>query len=138
MLSADQAGGRLEIGGLKLGAVANYDKGGGELIGLADFIPVDNNGNLRTVTGAFGVAMYSLGLVDFSFGAGLTHIKQSDFDIMQGANVIKDRLGLAGTIVYHIDSSVTWSIQYFRAEHTFWVGQIQNLNFATTGMDFIW
>jgi hypothetical protein len=40
--------------------------------------------------------------------------------------------------VYHIDPSVTWSVQYFRAQHTFWMGQIQNMNFVHTGMDFIW
>ncbi|MEP6655049.1 MAG: porin [Myxococcales bacterium] len=131
-------GGRLEFGGLKVGAVANYDKGGGELVGLADSIPVDNNGNLRTVTGAFGVAMYSLGLLDLSIGAGLTHVQQTDFDISHHDDVIKDRLGTAGTVVYHIDPSITWSLQYFRAQHTFWLGQIQNLNFVTTGMDFIW
>jgi len=130
-------GGRLEVGGFKLGAVANYDKGGGELVGLADSIPVDNNGNLRNVTGAFGVAMYSAGLLDVSFGAGLTHVQQTDFDAANN-DVIKDRLGMAGTVVYHIDSSITWSLQYFRAQHTFWVGQIQTLNFVHTGMDFIW
>jgi hypothetical protein len=132
------AGGRLEIGGFKVGAVGNYDKGGGEFVGLADSIPVDNNGNLRTVTGAMGVAMYSIGLLDISLGAGLTHVQWTDFDQSHNDDVIKDRLGTAGTIVYHIDPSVTWSLQYFRAQHTFWMGQIQNLNFATTGMDFIW
>jgi hypothetical protein len=132
------AGGRLEVAGFKMGAVANYDKGGGELVGLADSIPVDNNGNLRTVTGAFGVVMYTLGLVDASFGAGLTHVQQTDYDISNHDNVIKDRLGLAGTVVYHVDSTITWSAQYFRAEHTSWAGQVQNLNFVHTGMDFIW
>jgi hypothetical protein len=132
------AGGRLEVGGLKVGVVGNYDRGGGEFVGLADSIPVDNNGNLRTVLGALGVAMYSIGAIDLSFGAGLTHIKQTDFDASHHDDVIKDRLGTAGTVVYHIDSSVTWSLQYFRAQHTFWMGQVQDLNFVHTGMDFIW
>lgn len=133
------AGGRLEIGGFKLGVVGNYDKGGGELVAIGvEPIPVDNNGNLRTVTGALGVAMYSIGALDLSFGAGLTHVQQTDFDVMHKDDVIKDRLGTAGTIVYHIDPSITWSLQYFRAQHTFWMGQIQNMNFVHSGMDFIW
>jgi len=131
-------GGRLEIGPLKLGVAANYDKGGGELVGLADFIPIDDAGNLRTVTGALGVAMLTLGKLDLSLGGGLTHVQQTSFDVDQKDSVIKDRLGTAGTVVYHIDSSVTWSLQFFRAQHTFWMGQVQNMNFVHTGMDFIW
>ena len=131
------AGGRLEIGPFKAGIAANYDKGGGELIGLADFIPIDDAGNLRTVMGALGVAMLTLGRLDLSLGGGLTHVKQTDFDVAHD-DVIKDRLGTAGTVTYHIDSSVTWSLQYFRAQHTFWKGEIQNMNFVHTGLDFIW
>ena len=118
--------------------VANWDKGGGERVGLADDIPVDNYGNLRTVMGGMGVAMYSFGPVDLSGGAGLTRVQRTDFDAMKGDDVIKNRLGMAGTLAYHIDSSVTWSLQYFHAEHEFWLGQIQRLNFVNTGMDFIW
>jgi hypothetical protein len=131
-------GGRVEIGGLKVGVVGNFDKGGGDRVGLADTIPVDNNGNLRTVTGGLGVAMYSFGRVDLSAGAGLTRVQQTSFDIEHHDDVIKNRLGAAGTIVYHIDPSVTWSLQYFRAEHEFWMGQIQQLNFVNSGLDFIW
>ena len=131
-------GGRLEVGGFKLGAVGNWDKGGGDRVGLADDIPVDNYGNLRTVTGGLAVAMYSIGPVDLSAGAGLTRVQQTDFDATNGDDVIKNRFGAAGTVVYHIDPSTTWSVQYFRAEHEFWLGQIQRLNFVHSGLDFIW
>jgi hypothetical protein len=131
-------GGRLEIGGFKVGAVGNWDKGGGGRVGLADDVPVDNNGNLRTVTGALGVAMYSFGRFDVSGGVGLTHVEETAFDVQNDDDVIKNQLGTAGTIVYHIDSSITGSVQYFHAEHVFWMGQIQRLNFVNAGMDFIW
>ena len=130
--------GRLEVGGFKMGAVANWDRGGGDRIGLADDIPVDNNGNLRTVMGGLGIMMYSMGKVDVSAGAGLTRVQQTPYDVMNEDDVIKNRLGAAGTVVYHIDSSVTWSLQYFRAEHEFWMGQVQKLNFVHSGVDFIW
>jgi hypothetical protein len=132
------AGGRVEIGGLKVGAVGNWDKGGGDRVGLADDIPVDNYGNLRTVTGGLGVAMYSFGTVDVSLGGGLTRVQQTNYDVMNSDNVVKNRLGAATTIVYHVDSSITWSLQYFHAEHEFWMGQIQQLNFIHSGMDLIW
>src|SRR6185295_713438 len=99
--------------------------------------------------GGLGIVMYSLGRVDLSAGAGLTRVQQTDYDNGVGRapdadgnpirdNVIKNRFGAAGTIVYHLDSSVTWSLQYFRAEHEFWMGQIQHLNFVHSGLDFIW
>ena len=131
-------GGRLEVGGFKLGAVANWDRGGGERVGLADDIPVDNYGNLRTVKGGMAIAMYSFGIVDLSAGAGLTRVEQTNFDAMNSDDVIKNRLGIAGTFVYHLDSSIACSVQYFHAEHEYWLGQIQRLNFVNAGMDFIW
>jgi hypothetical protein len=131
-------GGRLEVGGFKMGAVANWDRGGGDRVGLADDIPVDNYGNLRTVMGGLGIIMYSVGKVDVSAGAGLTRVQQTPYDVMNADDVIKNRLGAAGTIVYHLDPSVTWSLQYFRAEHEFWMGQVQKLNFVHSGIDFMW
>ena len=131
-------GGRLEIGGLKMGAVGNWDKGGGGRVGLADDIPVDDIGNLRVVTGGFGVAMYSFAAVDLSAGLGLTRVQQTAYDNSNHDDVVKNQLGAAGTVVYHIDSTVAWSLQYFHAEHQFWMGQIQKVNFVNTGLDFIW
>ncbi|MEO5769523.1 MAG: porin [Polyangia bacterium] len=131
-------GGRVEVGGFKLGAVGNWDKGGGGRVGLADDIPVDNYGNLRVVTGGLAVAMYSIGVVDLSGGVGLTRVQQTNYDIMNHDDVVKNQLGMAGTFVYHLDPSVTWSFQFFHAEHQFWMGQIHRVNIINTGMDFIW
>lgn len=131
-------GGRAEIGKFKIGAVGNFDKGGGDRIGLADDIPVDNDGNLRIVKGGLLIAMYSFGAVDVSLGGGLTRVERTAFDAAQNDNPVKNQLGGAGTIAYHIDPTTTWSLQYFHAEHEFWAAQIQKLNFVHTGIDFIW
>jgi len=131
-------GGRLEIGHLKLGGVSNYDHGGGDYFSLAGLVPADNEGNLRNVTGYMGQALYSAGPVDLNAGFGLTLVQQSPNDVMDGNSVIKQRLGVAGTITYHVDSSMAFSLQYFHAEHTFWLGQIQKLDFVHAGAVFTW
>jgi hypothetical protein len=132
------AGGRLEVGGFKLGLVGNYDVGGGDTSGLVGPVPVDNDGNLRTVEGAMGLLMYSLGKLDVAGGLGLTRVEQTAFDVSHKDNVIKTRLGTSGTVIYHIDPTLALSAQYFHAEHVFWVGQVQRVNFVNTGVDFVW
>ena len=129
---------RLEAGGFKFGLVGNWDVGGGDTSGLVGPVPVDNDGNLRTVKGGMGQFMYSLGKLDIGVGAGLTRVQQTAFDVTHKDDVIKNRLGASGTLVYHVDPSLSMSAQYFRAEHTFWVGQVQHLNFVHAGLDFIW
>jgi predicted porin len=132
------AGGRVEVGGVKLGVVANWDVGGGDQSGLVGPVPVDNDGNLRTVKGAMGQLMYSLAKLDIAAGAGLTRVEQTPFDVSHHDDVIKTRLGASGTVTYHLDPSISLSAQYFHAEHTFWMGQIQRVNFVNTGLDFVW
>lgn len=132
------AGGRLEVAGLKLGLVANKDVGGGDQSGLVGPVPVDNDGNLRTVSGFMGQLMYSLGKIDVAGGAGLTHVDQTVFDVSHKDDVIKSRLGASGTVTYHLDPAITLSAQYFHAEHVFWMGQVQRVNFINTGLDFVW
>ena len=53
-------------------------------------------------------------------------------------SVIKDRLGASGTIAYHVGPTVTFVGQFFHAEHVFWRGQMQMLNYVHSGMNLVW
>jgi hypothetical protein len=131
-------GGRLETGVFKVGLVGNYDVGGGDTSGLVGSVPIDDVGNLRHVTGYMGQAMVSAGPVDLAGGAGITMVQQTDNDIAHQNSVIKDRFGASGTIAYHVGQTVTFVGQFFHAEHLFWRGQMQMLNYVHTGMTFVW
>jgi hypothetical protein len=131
-------GGRVETGVFKVGVVGNYDVGGGDTSGLVGSVPIDDVGNLRTVTGYMGQAMLTLGPVDLAGGAGITMVQQTDNDIAHQNSVIKDRFGASGTLAYHVGPTVTFVGQFFHAEHVFWRGQMQMLNFVHAGMSFVW
>lgn len=131
-------GGRLEIGAFKVGVVSNYDVGGGDTSGLVGSVPIDDVGTLRKVTGYMGQAMLSLGTIDLAGGAGITLPQQTANDIAHENSVIKERFGASGAITYHIGPSVTFVGQFFHAEHIFWRGQTQMVNFVHSGMNFVW
>lgn len=131
-------GGRLEAGIFKLGVVGNYDVGGGDTSGLVGSVPVDDSGTLRRVSGYMGQAVLSPGPFDLAAGAGITMVQQTENDILHENSVIKDRLGLSGTVTYHVGTSVTIVGQFFHAEHVFWRGQTQMVNFVHSGMNFVW
>ena len=131
-------GGRIEFAGFKLGAGTNFDVGGGDLSGLVGDVPIDRAGKLRHVKGYMVQAMYSMASWDFSAGAGETLVQETADDVTRGLSVIKTRLGANGTINYRLDSSVVLNAQYFRAQHVFWLGEKQALNFIHGGMTFTW
>jgi hypothetical protein len=131
-------GGRLQVGGLKIGVGGNYDIGGGDLSGLVGPVPIDDRGKLRRVTGAMGQLMYSFATVDVSAGAGVTQVEQTDSDVADQNSVIKSRLGEQLSVNYHLDATVVLNAQYFYAQHIFWRGQIQTLTDFHAGMTFTW
>jgi hypothetical protein len=131
-------GGRLEVGAFKIGVVSNYDVGGGDTSGLVGSVPIDDVGTLRRVTGYMGQAVLSLGSVDLAGGAGITLPQQTDNDIAHENSVIKERFGASGVISYHVGPSITLIAQFFHAEHIFWRGQTQMVNFVHSGMNFVW
>lgn len=130
-------GGRLEIGGLKLGAGGNYDKGTGDFIALVGPVPLDNAGVLRVGDGYFGEAMYTAGDVDISAGAGITRAVETVNDVLSQNSLIKTRLGMNVGLNYHL-GPVVLNTQFFRAQHQYWRGEHQNLNFVHAGMTFVW
>jgi len=131
-------GGRLQLGGFKIGAGANYDIGGGDLSGLVGPVPIDDQGNLRRVTGYMGQAMYSVAGVDLSAGAGVTMVQETASDVADQNSVIKSRLGEQVSINYHVDANVVLNAQYFYAQHIFWRGQIQQLADLHAGLTLTW
>lgn len=131
-------GARVEAGPFKIGAVGNYDVGGGDTSGLVGSVPIDDIGTLRKVTGYMSQAMLSLGPVDLAAGAGITLPQQTDNDVAHQNSVIKERFGVSGALGYHVSPSWIFVGQFFHAEHIFWRGQVQLVNFVHTGMNFVW
>lgn len=132
------AGARLQIGGFKIGGGANYDIGGGDLSGLVGPVPIDDQGDLRRVTGMMGQAMYSAAGFDVAAGLGVTLVQQTASDVAAQNSVIKSRLGEQVSVNYHLDSNVVLNAQYFYAQHIFWRGQVQTLRNIHMGMTLTW
>jgi hypothetical protein len=130
-------GARVELGGFKLGAGGNWDKGTGDMIALVGTVPMNDQGELRTGDGYFGQLMYTIGDVDLAAGGGITRVQELATDVINNLSVIKSRLGLNAGINYHLGPAVL-NAQVFRAQHTYWLGEKQNMTFVHAGMTFVW
>ena len=130
-------GARVEAGGFKLGVGGNWDKGTGDMMALVGTVPMNDQGELRTGDGYYGQAMYSFGDFDVAAGGGITRVQTLTSDLVNNLSVIKTRLGMNASINYHLGPAVL-NAQLFRAQHTYWLGDKQNMTFVHAGMTFVW
>jgi predicted porin len=128
---------RLGILGLQLGFAGGYDRGGGMYIPLGD-VSIDTTGHLRDVFTYYGQAMYTVGNVGLTAGAGtaIMHSTAAD-DADPMSSLIKSHLGINGGVLYHL-GPVVLVAQYFRMRHEWHRGQHQTANVFSTGATFNW
>jgi predicted porin len=128
---------RVGLGGLWLGMVGGWDRGGGMYVPLGD-VSIDTTGRLRDVTTWWGQAMYSLGPVDFTGGVGTAHMAMTPADEADPmSSLIKSHLGINAAVMYRL-GPVVLVAQYFRMDHQWHRGQEQVVDVFNTGATFNW
>ena len=144
------AGGRLELSVFRLGVAGHYGQGLGfdyAFDGSNAIVELQNSQALRKFDGMYVQTMVVLGKVDVSAGAGVTRVHEVTADVDPkyfGANgqpmvsVLKQRIGLAAGVVYHIAENLHFDVDYFRASAEWWLGEKQVVNTYNSGLTLTW
>jgi hypothetical protein len=142
-------GGRVELSVFRLGVAAHYGQG----LGFAYAFDVSNavvelnvTQELRKFDGLYAQSMVVLGRFDLSAGAGVTRVHEVPGDIldidantgMRSVSVLKQRIGVAGAVVYHFSDYLHFDIDYFRASAEWWLGETQVVNTFNSGLTLTW
>ncbi|HEY5091023.1 MAG TPA: hypothetical protein VIK30_13680, partial [Polyangia bacterium] len=142
-------GGRVELSVFRLGVAAHYGQG----LGFAYAFDVSNavvelnvTQQLRKFDGLYAQSMVVLGRFDLSAGAGITRVHEVPGDLLdidpntgnRSVSVLKQRVGLAGAVVYHFSDYLHFDIDYFRASAEWWLGEKQVVNTFNSGLTLTW
>jgi len=141
-------GGRLELSVFRLGIAGHYGQGLGfdyALSGSNAVVELANTQALRKFDGYYVQTMVVLGRVDGSAGAGVTRVHEVIADVTADPNtgmismsVLKQRVGIAGGVVYHLADNLHLDVDYFRADADWWLGESQVVNTINTGITLTW
>jgi hypothetical protein len=143
------AGGRVELSVFRLGVSGFYGQGLGFAYAFDTSTAVleqaNNTNQLRKFDGLYAQSMVVLGRFDVSAGAGVTRVHEVPGDViidpttnMQKVSVLKQRVGLAGAVVYHLSDYLHLDIDYFRASAEWWLGETQVVNTYNAGLTLTW
>jgi hypothetical protein len=142
-------GGRVELSAFRLGIAAHYGQGLGFAYAFDGSTAVVEQANnteaLRKFDGLYAQSMVVLGRFDLSAGAGITRVHEVPGDVIPNAmtgtlaySLLKQRVGLAGGIVYHFSDYLHFDIDYFRASAEWWLGETQVVNTFNSGLTLTW
>jgi hypothetical protein len=142
-------GGRVELSVLRLGIAAHTGQGlgfGYAFDGSNAVVEQAITQQLRKFDGLYGQSMVVLGRFDLSAGAGVTRVHEVPGDILnvdpntglQAVSVLKQRVGIAGAVVYHFSDFLHFDIDYFRASAEWWLGETQVVNTFNSGLTLTW
>jgi hypothetical protein len=142
------AGGRLELSVFRLGVAAHSGQGLGfdyAFDGSTAVLEIANTQELRKFDGLYVQTMLALGRVDIMAGAGVTRVHEVPGDVildpatgMPSTSVLKQRVGIAGGVVYHFSDYLHFDIDYFRASAEWWLGEHQVVNTINSGLTLNW
>ena len=142
-------GGRVELSVFRLGIAAHYGQGlgfGYAFDGSTAVVEQANNTEaLRKFDGLYAQSMVVLGRFDLSAGAGITRVHEVPGDVIPNAttgtlafSLLKQRVGLAGGVVYHFSEWLHFDIDYFRSSAEWWLGEKQVVNTFNSGLTLTW
>lgn len=145
------AGGRFEVGPVRLGVAGHYGQGLGVYYALDGSDAVVNqfvNQQLRKFDGLYIQSKLVLGNVDVSAGWGITRVYQLPVDIDPMYNdpntmqpqrsFLKSQMGVSGVVVYHVTDSIHLAADYFRSEVKWWLGESQLVHSFNLGSTLTW
>jgi len=144
------AGGRLELSIFRLGLATHYGQGLGfayALDGSSATLEQQHTQALRKFDGYYAQTMVVLGHVDVSLGAGVTRVHEVPADVdpqyflpngQPPTSVLKQRIGVAAGVVYHMTDYLHLDVDYFRASAEWWLGEKQVVNTYNAGATLTW
>jgi len=151
-MSGVAAGGRVEVGPIRLGLGGFRGKGLGlyypfdasatsvsqapgppvtDAMGMT--MPGPTKNELRTFQGYSALAQLALGEIDINVGAGQTQVARTDDDKANIDSLIKSQTGISAGVVYHAAENLHFDVDFMNAACSWYGGQSQKVNFINTG-----
>lgn len=140
---------RVEVGPVRIGVAAHTGAGLGffyaledtpsSVYGANDTDPPDAAGKLRTFDGYFGQVGLVLGKAMLAGGYGVSRLHQLDLDKARNDRVLpKQQAGINAGFFYHFDENLVASLDYFRADFSWYDGAKQGVNTVNGGLTMTW
>ena len=144
------AGAQLNVGPLQVGG-SFYEGTGVTLIIPIFNTPIisDANNVLRNGLGFAGMASLTFGGTKIAGGAGVSELKLTPYEMEPYAQIVppKQQLGISIGLYQTFWKSLTWAVEYFRGQYTWYkyqsmagapiVTPTQNVNFVNTGLTLV-
>jgi hypothetical protein len=139
-------GGRIELGPFRLGVAAFTGPGLGFSYAIQNSqanyrtsTDPAQDGQLRTFDGLYVQSGLALGKVDLAAGWGRARDHLLDIEVNDPLfSVPKEQRGISAGVFYHVNDYLTWGLDYFRADFSWYRGETQGVNFINTGLTATW
>jgi hypothetical protein len=105
-------------------------------------IVFDGEGQPRKFDGYYGVLGVNLHPVTLNVGYGVTRVfaTESDYELAMSSRLdpIKTQQGISAGVNYAFSEHLVGALEYFHADHTWYLGERQKLSFVNTGLTVLW
>ena len=72
-------------------------------------------------------------------GAGISRVFLLDSERADTtSSLVKNQVGLSAALVFHHNAHLHFSLDFFRGQFTWYLGEKQNVNFASAGITATW
>lgn len=136
-------GGWLDTPIMKFG-FAGYAGRGLGLVNTLENTPnvFDSNGAARLITGYYGFVGIDVGRVYVNGGIGVTRVQATTQDAIDAmvnrTSLIAQQRGISAGVQLRLSSFLVAVVEYFRADHDWYLGEKQGVNFVDTGLTMVW
>jgi hypothetical protein len=136
-------GGWAEISKLRVGFSSHIGYGIGMNNALENTpVPFDANHEPRKFDAYYGVVGVDLDTIYLNVGYGITRLFATNQDKIDAVNAkqdpIKNQRGISAGLNYRISKNLVAALEYFNADHTWYLGETQKVNVINTGLTMVW
>ena len=102
----------------------------------------DGNHDPRKFDAYYGVVGVDLDTVYLNAGYGITRLFATNQDKLDAVNAkqdpIKTQRGISAGMNYRFSKNLVAALEYFNADHTWYLGETQKVNIVNTGLTMVW
>jgi hypothetical protein len=128
---------------LKFGFAGHYGYGLGMFNTLENTPAVfDSAAQPRRFDGYYGTVGFDLSPVYVNAGLGVTRVFATYQDaldvVLNNTSLIQTQRGISGGIQYEIGKGIVAALEYFQADHQWYLGESQAVRFVNAGTTMVW
>jgi predicted porin len=127
------------MGPVHIGAGGHYGKGVGVTYAF-DGSPTTSSAvstppnEMRLFSGLVAFGQLVAGQFDINVAVGQTQVKRHDADKNSPDSVLKTQTGISAGVVYHMDESLHFDVDFINTAFAWYGGEKQKVNFINAGI----